>query len=868
MSATEPPAVSGKGVDPESPWLGLRSFSEETQQYFFGRTAELQELLERVVHKSLTVLFGQSGLGKTSLIQAGLVPNLRHGRLVPVRIRLRYDKDAPAPDRQMLEALRDELSNAGADDLANACDQADDLWLLLHDPAYGFIDSEGSAVVRPVFVFDQFEEIFTLGQNRKDFAADFRETLAAIVENRMPAAIRARIEADDRLADKIDYHAHPAKVLLSLREDYLHLLERWRHHLPALMDNRMELRPLSGTKALEVVTQPGRLREGRPPIVDDAVGAGIVRFVAGVRADVPLDEIDAVPPLLSLTCAELNAQRLAAGEETIAAEQLEGRTGHILEKFYSDGFVSHPASVRTFVEERLLSEAGYRQSVTLDTAEAELVRTGLTEQNASAAIADLVERRLLTVEERGGVRRVELTHDVLAPVAAASRLQRREREVAAELGRRQQQRLRRQRRIALIGAVVLLLGCAVLVAYGWRARQAIRYRELVDTGTFLLGSGDSASALKQFRDASRINAEEPDAWFGIGDALVRQSYGAGDLRNGPVLEEAIKAYNKAVEIAQNKNATAAEHYAGKMKLAQAYVGLGDVYAIRDTPDFAKGMELYRHAESIDPDSPDPHVGYGNIYYGQGKYRLAYEEYKKALAISRQRGVPSYGAHVGLGATYVQLGRYGLAVEEFNRSIGANPNSVFATYRLALALSLEGKDLERAKMLFERLVERGAPRIVSLARMNLAVMQLRAARSAPWPEEAIKYLEQTYKSDQYASSAFALGIARALQGNTVEARQLWDKASTLPWGDSLWSQTYTGLLGVLRGQPGALDQLSPAIQSLAKDGAAGVLEMVKRDAELIQWSGHYSSQIDPVVALLDESIATARQNNTFAEPPDF
>ncbi|MEY2584766.1 MAG: hypothetical protein QOD80_792, partial [Verrucomicrobiota bacterium] len=69
MSSTDGLTVSQGGVDPESPWLGLRSFSEDTQQYFFGRSAELQDLLERVVHKPLTVLFGQSGLGKTSLIQ-------------------------------------------------------------------------------------------------------------------------------------------------------------------------------------------------------------------------------------------------------------------------------------------------------------------------------------------------------------------------------------------------------------------------------------------------------------------------------------------------------------------------------------------------------------------------------------------------------------------------------------------------------------------------------------------------------------------------------------------------------------------------------------------------------------------------------
>src|SRR5438067_10297114 len=87
-------------ADPESPWLGLQSFSEQTQRYFFGRTAELQDLFERVVHKPLTVLFGQSGLGKTSLIHAGLVPRLREEASLPVVIRIRYDETALPVGRQ------------------------------------------------------------------------------------------------------------------------------------------------------------------------------------------------------------------------------------------------------------------------------------------------------------------------------------------------------------------------------------------------------------------------------------------------------------------------------------------------------------------------------------------------------------------------------------------------------------------------------------------------------------------------------------------------------------------------------------------------------------------------------------------------
>jgi tetratricopeptide (TPR) repeat protein len=867
MSSTGRITARAGGADPESPWLGLRSFTEETQGYFFGRSAELQDFFERVLHKPLTVLFGQSGLGKTSLIQAGLIPKLREAGLLPVRIRLCYDEAAASPGLQMIEALREELHLAGRDDLSTACAGATNLWLLLHDAEFGFINEEGSPVVHPVFIFDQFEEIFTLGETRRQMIDDFRETLAAIVENRMPSQVRAEIESNDQLAERVDYHAHPAKVLLSLREDFLHLLERWRWQLPALMDNRMELRPLSGVQAVQAVTEPGSLRPDKPPIVSAKIAAAIVRFVTGVRSDVPLDEVDAVPPLLSLMCAELNAQRLAAGEETIAAEQLEGRSGHILEKFYSDIFSNHPAAVREFVEDRLLSESGHRHAVTFDTAEAELVRGGLPKETASNAITDLVERRLLVVEERGGVRRVELTHDVLTAVASASRANRREREASARLAVRQQERLGRQRRLALALVSALFLGCAGLMIYAFRTRQEIKFRELLDAGNFMLEAGDYPPALEKFKEAARLKSSEAEAWFGIGDVLVRQAYGSGDARNTPILSEAIKAYDKAVEIEKRNNATVGQHYTGQAKLAQAYVGLGDVYALGADPNFPKAEALYKQAEATDPESPDPHVGYGNIHLEQGQFHLAMDQYQAGLKAALQRNTPNYGAHAGLGTVYLNLGYYGLAIEEFDRAIGVNPGAVIAKFRLATAIYMHDHNDPRAVEFFKSLVGSNMKRLDSLTRMNLAYMLLEKAKlpaDDPLLGQAVRNLEEAYEKDPYAFSAFRLGIGRALQGNSQEASRLWDETSKLPWGsDSLSRRIYSPLLATLRNESGSLAKLQEITQILAQEGAAGFLETVKRDAELIRRSGLYNAQINPVIALLDEATSKAREHNKLA-----
>ena len=124
------------------------------------------------------------------------------------------------------------------------------------------------------------------------------------------------------------------------------------------------------------------------------------------------------PALLSLVCRELNEQRLKRGQTEISADLIQGdNTQQIIENFYRQGFNGVDDKVKYFVEDRLLTAAGYRDSAALDNA---LAETGITE----VALQTLVDRRILRREERGGLVRLELIHDVLAGVAKASRDQR------------------------------------------------------------------------------------------------------------------------------------------------------------------------------------------------------------------------------------------------------------------------------------------------------------------------------------------------------------------------------------------------------------------------------------------------------------
>ncbi len=100
-------------IDERHPWLGLDSFSEDTRGFFFGRDDEVAELARRVQRKLLTVLFGQSGLGKTSILRAGLVPRLRDHGYCPIYVRIAYSADAPEPGEQIKQAILQTARHAG-----------------------------------------------------------------------------------------------------------------------------------------------------------------------------------------------------------------------------------------------------------------------------------------------------------------------------------------------------------------------------------------------------------------------------------------------------------------------------------------------------------------------------------------------------------------------------------------------------------------------------------------------------------------------------------------------------------------------------------------------------------------------------------
>jgi tetratricopeptide (TPR) repeat protein len=492
---------------PERPWLGLARFTEAERDYFYGRDTEIAELRDRVLRAPLTVLYGVSGYGKSSLLGAGLVPTLREEGLLPVTLpRFVFDDPARTLLAQVLETAYAALPPIeGVAPL-----ESTSLWEFFHDRTLPWWQPGYPGHVQPVLIFDQFEDVFTQGEDKGGACAlasrEFLTAIADLVENRPPSELRERLKTDRALVRAYDFQARPVKIVLALRGDFLGRLERWRRVMPSLVENRLELRRLTGVQALRAVLEPASKRPDRPPIVETATGAAIVRFVAGVPSDIPLEEIDNVPPLLSLICAQLNERRFpelnaetperedlpiawvdapqsdpavanAPGQRHTAAEE-------VLERFYSSSFGEHPESVRIFVEDELVSNTGFRETVTLDTAHATLLAAGV--RDPRAALSRLVDQRLLVIEDRGGTPRVELTHDVVASLARLSRDERRE---AEALARAQAEKLfaeqkaeqirierNRLRRLAIIAGACAAVA-AIAGVFGWISMVKARQRQ-------------------------------------------------------------------------------------------------------------------------------------------------------------------------------------------------------------------------------------------------------------------------------------------------------------------------------------------------------------------------------------------------------
>ncbi|HRI58234.1 MAG TPA: hypothetical protein PK228_00855, partial [Saprospiraceae bacterium] len=599
---------------------GLKPFDRAQSAVFYGRREDAVRLSNLILQQRLSVLFAKSGIGKTSILQAGVAPSLEQQNYAPLFIRL--DKtDAPLVDT-VGEILTKSDIVGGRDATGERPGEHETLWERMKRLEF---DIDGLPAT-PVLVFDQFEEVFTLGHSessRRRFLAE----LADLANSAMPDVIRTSLlqrfqEGDATMTPEIMrwWESQPElRIVISIRSDFLHLLDEISPLIPGILHNRYQLQPLNRKQAEEAIALPadaagGPYASARFRYRADALDQ-IIDFLAGREEQDVQQAVDDLPLLKKQDEIEsFNLQILCQYVEEKIIDHIKPEGFEVTPDFYGaqqgleseirdfyqkqlqtlpdvyarktgkrlDNPAVMTASVQRLIEESLVTPNDRRCSMVDDYLIA--AYPGVTHEFLDV----LVDSRLLRKENRLNDFYYEISHDTLLPAVVESRNKRRRQEKAEQERLEYEQKLaeeakrreaveaeltaiRRQRRMARMVAITSLLSLVVMIGFGiWFVRDYIN------------------AAKDQLRNAER--------------SVYNELYGAAI----PSYEEIIKHPRRCWVLRHSRPSkdvkdelVIAQQFDSLYQLVDSSLARGDRFFFRD--NYAAALETYHDAKKLQDD---------------------------------------------------------------------------------------------------------------------------------------------------------------------------------------------------------------------------------------------------------------------------
>ena len=408
-----------------NPYVGPRTFEESESQFFFGRDEEIEILAGLVMARRAALFFAQSGAGKSSLLRAGLIPELSrqetmgHGRraithqnmwVLPILMvggGIPSQMSQPIANIYVFSALLSLFPDAVPDELTSLT-LADGLAPLFSpndvETDLGPVPAQPpSAFNAALLIFDQFEELFTHHPTHRPEREDFFRQVSQALE------------------------AYPIlHVLFTMREDYIAELTPYANLLPEQLRPRFRMERLKREAALQAIQQPAA-QAGRP--FAEGVAEALVDNLRRTQPGQTVPNLQSPelgtyiePVHLQIVCHQLWTN-LPPDRTTILAEDVQefGDVDQALIGFYEaalktvivqDGISER--RLRTWIDTHLITPARTRGLVYRGEDE--------TEGLPNAAIDILNDAYIIRANIRGSDTWYELTHDRLVePIWTANR---------------------------------------------------------------------------------------------------------------------------------------------------------------------------------------------------------------------------------------------------------------------------------------------------------------------------------------------------------------------------------------------------------------------------------------------------------------
>ncbi|MEM7345652.1 MAG: SUMF1/EgtB/PvdO family nonheme iron enzyme, partial [Chloroflexota bacterium] len=388
-----------------NPYVGPRSFEEKDSDNFFGRDNESRQLASLVVARRAVVFHAQSGAGKTSLLQASLIPRLKRRKKVIVLPISRVGGDIPpGVDRNAVRNIFVFNTLLNLSDTEK--DPTDLAGQTLSEGIATYLEPiEGERRPRPrLLILDQFEEVFTQHSDRYEERADFFQQMQQMLT---------------------DYPQ--VSLLLAMRDDFIAKLDRFSSQMPDRLRIRFGMERLQHDAALPAVQEPA-MRAGRP--FAEGVAEGLIDNLRRIqmgqtgKAETPSTALGVYvePVHLQIVCRQLWANLPEDGDQIQEDDvQSFGDVDQALIGFYEDTLqrVTNQIDIgerqlRTWFDSQLITANQTRGLVYRDDQE--------TNGLSNDAVDMLNDAYLIRADIRGSETWYELTHDRLVdPILRSNR---------------------------------------------------------------------------------------------------------------------------------------------------------------------------------------------------------------------------------------------------------------------------------------------------------------------------------------------------------------------------------------------------------------------------------------------------------------